>query len=76
MRNEIILKNSFNRNLLKYNEKMGLDYTVSLAYTFFKYLSDDYALYFEKRLNDGTILFSDCYPNGQSYYDNASNKRG
>lgn len=73
--NEIILKNPFNRNLLKYNEKMGLDYTVSLAYTFFKYLSEDYALYFEKRINDGTILFSDCYPNGQSYYDNVNNKR-
>ena len=42
---------------------------------FFKYLSEDYASYFEKRLTDGTIKFSKDYLIGQSYYNHESQRR-
>lgn len=67
--NSIILKKTFSKKMLDYKEKINLNYNASLAYTFFKYLSEDYAQYFEKRLNDGTIRFSHEYEIGQSYYD-------
>lgn len=73
--NDIALKSRVNQKMLKYNEKIDLDYNVSLAYTFFKYISDDYACYFEQRLNDGTIRFSNQYLIGQSYYDGENRKR-
>lgn len=73
--NDIILRNAFSKKILDYKEKIDLNYSASLAYTFFKYLSDDYASYFEKRLNDGTIHFSYNYEIGQSYYDNTNKKR-
>lgn len=73
--NDIVLKHRFSQKILEYKEKMDLDYTVSLAYTFFKYLSEDYASYFEKRLNDGTIKFSKDYLIGQSYYDHERQRR-
>lgn len=73
--NDIVLRNKFNQKILGYKEKMDLDYTASLAYTFFKYLSEDYASYFEKRLTDGTIKFSKDYLIGQSYYNHESQRR-
>ena len=73
--NDIVLRNKFNQKILGYKEKMDLDYTVSLAYTFFKYLSEDYASYFEKRLNDETIRFSKDYLIGHSYYNPEEQKR-
>ena len=73
--NDIVLRNKFNQKILGYKEKMDLDYTASLAYTFFKYLSEDYASYFEKRLTDGTIKFSKDYLIGQSYYNHEIQRR-
>lgn len=32
--NDIVLRNKFNQKILGYKEKMDLDYTASLAYTF------------------------------------------
>lgn len=73
--NDIVLRNKFNQKILGYKEKMNLDHTASLAYTFFKYLSEDYASYFEKRLTDGTIKFSKDYLIGQSYYNHEIQRR-
>ncbi len=44
-------------------------------YTFFKTLSEEYASYFENRLNDGTIIISKDFDNSQSYYDKIEHKR-
>lgn len=73
--NNIILRNPLKRKHAEYDEKIDLNYSASLAYSFFKSLSEDYALYFEKRINDGTFRFSKKFPIGTSSYDKALKKR-
>lgn len=73
--NDIILKNTFFSKEIDYKYKIKLNYAVNLSYSFLKSISNDYASYFEKRLNDGTILFSEKFEIGESYYDLKSCKR-
>lgn len=72
--NDIVLKNTKFYKEVKYKEKIDLNYSASLVYTFFKSISEEYALYFEKRLNDGTFQFSDKFNVGESYFDKKQNK--
>ena len=73
--NDIILKNKVNLKVRKYDEKIDLDYSLSLAYSFFKTLSEEYASYFETRVYDGTILVSEDCLMSQSYYDKIDQAR-
>lgn len=72
--NDIVLKNTKFYKKVKYKEKIDLSYSVSLVYTFFKSISEEYAVYFEKRLNDGTFKFSDKFWFGESYFDVRQNR--
>lgn len=72
--NEIVLRNTKFYKEVKYKEKIDLDYSASLVYTFFKSISEEYATYFENRLNDGTFRFSTKFAIGHSYYDLKENK--
>ena len=62
--NNIVLNNALFKKAVKYKEKLDIQMIVNLAYTFFKSLSEEYATYFEGRINDGTILFSENYEVG------------
>lgn len=72
--NNIILKNRIKHKEPIYSEKVDLEYSVEIAYKFFLYISEGYAEYFGKRLNDGTITFSENFEFGQSFYDLSSRR--
>lgn len=73
--NDIVLKNTKFYKEVKYKEKIDLNYSASLVYTFFKSINEEYAVYFEKRLHDGTFEFSDKFQVGESYFDKRQNRR-
>lgn len=72
--NDIILKNPIKQKNQKYDEKIDINYSASLVYSFFKSLNEEYASHFEKRLNDGTFIIDEALEIGQSYYNNDINK--
>lgn len=73
--NDIILKNTCFPKEVYYKRKIKLNNAIRLSYSFLECVNESYASYFEERLFDGTILFSQDFEIGESYYDCNANKR-
>lgn len=67
--NTIVLNNTFYQKEADYTEKISIEESIDLVYSFLKELDNNYALYFETRIDSGDISFSTGFKQGSSYYD-------
>lgn len=72
--NDIIIRNTKNREIPKYQQKISLDYAASLVYSFLLNINEEYAMHFKDKLENGTFSFSKNFSKGVSSYDDEKHK--
>lgn len=72
---DIILNNNHHFEYTEFNTYIELYKSLTLVYKFLENLNLNYEKYFQKKLDDGTILFDYNYDMGYSYVDKDMHKK-